>query len=1078
MSDPLEGLSPEARRELLQRMLRERAAPPREFPLSFEQRRLWFLCQLSPQSPLYNEFAIVRLAGRLDEPALGAALEGLVARHEVLRTRYELRPGAAEPIQVVDAPGPVRVEQRDLSGHAEEVREAELTRECVAYTNLPFDLERGPIVRFLVCRLGATEHVLLVALHHIAYDGWSSGLICGDIARLYARALGADVPLEELSVQYGDFASWQREKLEGESLAESLEACRRRLTGIAPLELPTDHPRPPQTAYAGSRESLRLPASFTRRLESLRAESSTTHYVVLLAAFQVLLHRYTGQTDLAVGSLFANRNKSELENLVGCFVNTLVVRCDLSGDPSFRDLVARVHAEVLEMTDRRELPFDLVVEAVDPPRELGRNPLFDVSFVVMAGERHLVRAGELEFREQALDPETCRFDLEVYAFLREDGVELMFNYRTDLFAAESVRRMLAHFERLLGAAVEDPEAPISRLPLFSESEREAVLHQWNATERELPAESIPCAFEEQARRAPDRVAVEFEGDEFSYGELDRRAERLAHLLLERGLAKGDRVGLCLERSAPVVVGMLAVWKAGGAWVPLDPDLPGERLTRMLDDAGARLVLTETTTLEANRALRRYLRKSQGAAVCVDVEEPSGAPAGKPAVERVPGDLAYVIFTSGSTGRPKGVEVGHESVVNFLRSMAREPGLTPDDVLLAVTNITFDISVLELFGPLSVGGRVVLASRELAADARALAERLGRGDVTSMQATPATWRLLVQAGWKGDGRLRALCGGEALPRALAEELLERAAAVWNLYGPTETTVWSTLARVGPGDGPVPIGRPIDNTRVHVLDGALEPTPIGVPGDLYIGGRGLALGYHGRPDWTAERFVPDPFGADGERLYRTGDRARRLATGELQFLGRNDHQIKLRGFRIELEEIEAVLLAHPELDACVAQPFEAGPGDTRLAAWVVGRGAATPSAEELRTFAARSLPGYMVPAAVVTLDALPLTTSGKVDRRALPRPELTRPEHLEPRQEPRTEMERALAEVWTEVLGVDQVSTYDHFFDLGGHSLLTIRASAELERRTGVRVELREFFLQTLGQMAAGMESRRAQAGGVS
>ena len=831
MSDRLEGLSPEERRALLQRLLKERSSAPREFPLSFEQRRLWFLCQLSPRSPLYNEFAIVRLAGRLDEAALAAALEGLVARHEVLRTRYELRAGAAEPIQVVDAPGPVQVEHADLTGHAKDEREAELLRQCVAYTNRPFDLERGPVVRFLVCRISAEEHVLLVALHHIAYDGWSSGLICGDIARLYEAALGSKPAPEKLSVQYGDFATWQREKLTGAALEESLAACRRTLTGISPLELATDYPRPSQTAYAGSRESLSLPPAFTDRLEALRAESATTHYVVLLAAFQVLLYRYTGQTDLAVGSLFANRNKSELESLVGCFVNTLVVRCDLSGDPSLRELVGRVHAEALEMMDRRELPFDLLVEAVDPPRELGRNPLFDVSFVVMAGERHLERAGELEFREQALDPKTCRFDLEVYAFLRKEGVELLFNYRTDLFAAESVRRMLGHFEQLLRRAVEAPDTPICALPLLSTRERESLLVEWNATARELPADRIPTAFEAQAERAPERIAVEFEGRSVSYGELDRRANQLAHRLLEAEMAKGDRVGLCLERSPEVLVAMLAVWKAGGAWVPLDPDLPGERLTRMLEDSGARIVLTEAATLEGNRALRRHLRKSRGSAVCLDTEDLEARPSDKPSVAVAPSDLAYVIFTSGSTGRPKGVEVGHESVVNFLRSMAREPGLGEDDVLLAVTNVTFDISVLELFGPLSVGARIALASKERAADARALAERLGQGDVTCMQATPATWGLLVQAGWEGDPRLRVLCGGEALPRSLAEELLKRSAVVWNLYGPTETTVWSTLARVETGQGP-----PLVGVHATQVAGAAD----GQAGGLEDVGQPLGLG----------------------------------------------------------------------------------------------------------------------------------------------------------------------------------------------------------------------------------------------
>ncbi|HKC12183.1 MAG TPA: amino acid adenylation domain-containing protein, partial [Vicinamibacteria bacterium] len=795
-----------------------------------------------------------------------------------------------------------------------------------------------------------------------------------------------------------------------------------------------------------------------------------TVFMVLLAAFQALLHRYSGQDDIAVGVPIAGRKRSELEDLVGLFVNTLVLRTDLGGDPGFREAVARIREVALDAYAHQETPFEKLVEEIRPERNLSVSPLFQVMFVLQNAPTASLELPGLSLQALDVDPGGSRFDLTLFVTETPGGLRVTMEYNTDLFGQERIARMAGHFQSLLAGAVTSPDQRLSELPLLSAGERERVLEAWNDTSRDVDPATVPERFATQARRSPEAVAVCFEGAELTYRALDARANQLARVLRRMGVGPEVVVGVAVERSLEMVVALLGVLKAGGAYLPLDPAYPRERLAYMLEDAKVRAVLT----------LERFRESLPGSAevLCLD----SGALAGES--EEAPGvafdqdQLAYVIYTSGSTGRPKGVQIPHGALSAFLSAMAEQPGLDSADVLLSVTTLSFDIAALELYLPLVTGARVELVSGTTAADGARLLERLMGSGATVMQATPATWRLLLEAGWEG-GLRKVLCGGEALPADLAAELLPRSGVLWNLYGPTETTIWSAVHRVDGAQTVAPLGRPIGNTRIYVLDRNLEPVPVGVPGELYIGGAGVARGYRLRPDLTAERFLPDPFGQEpGRRLYRTGDLARWGAEGVLEFLGRSDHQVKVRGYRIELAEIEAALLRREAVRAAVVVPRENGPGDVQLVAYVVFGAGLAPTVTELRRLLRDELPPYMIPSSFVILDELPVTPNGKLDRKALARLDARESAGASNRVEPRTAMERLVAEIWREALGVSAVSVHDNFFDLGGHSLLSMRVLARLEKAVGQHLNPRELIFQTLEQIAAMCEMRAGLPSGGS
>ncbi|MBI3457316.1 MAG: amino acid adenylation domain-containing protein [Candidatus Rokubacteria bacterium] len=1059
----LAGLSPE-KRALLERRLMElvaagagRQAIPRRgagLPrLSFAQERLWFLDRLEPDRAVYNIARAARLRGRLDEGALRQALEAIVGRHEALRTTFAEREG--EPAQVIAEAGPVALPVIDLRGGAGAERDGEVRHIAAEEARRPFDLVRGPLLRAALLHLGDEAHVLLLTMHHIVSDGWSLGVLNRELGELYgAFSTGRPARLPELPIQYADYAEWQRRWLQGAVLEAQLAYWRRQLAGApAVLELPSDRPHPALQTYRGARHVVEFPGTLADGLAALSRRAGVTLFMTLLAGFQALLHRYTGQKDIVVGSPVAARTRTETEGLIGLFVNTLALRADLSGDPTFWELLGRVREVALGAYAHQDLPFEKLVEELNPARDLSRTPVFQVMFQLQNAPLPALALPGLTVSPLKVHSGTAKFDLTLTVDVRERGLRGVVEHNTDLFDGGTIGRMMGHFQRLLAGLVADPSMRVSRLPLLSDTERRQLLVGWNATEAAYPQDAcLHELIEEQAEQAPEAVVVVCEGAELTYGELNRRANQLAHSLRGRGVGPEVLVGICLERSLDMVVGVLGVLKAGGAYVPLDPAHPRERLAFLLEDTRAPVLLTQERLVT-----RLFPHRAHVVCVDADWEEIARQPGTNPAGGVTPDNPAYVIYTSGSTGRPKGVMVPHRALVNFLEAMRNELRLTPEDVLLAVTTLSFDIAGLELFLPLAVGARVEVVSQAVAADGARLAERLGRSGATVLQGTPATWRLLLAAGWRGSPHLKALCGGEALSPELADQLLDRCGALWNLYGPTETTIWSTLHRVERGAGPVPIGRPIANTQCYVLDRHLEPVPAGVPGELYVGGAGLARGYLNRLDLTAERFVPDPFRPlPGARLYRTGDMARYRQDGTLEFLGRRDHQVKLRGFRIELGEIETVLAHHSRVREAVVTMREDAPGGARLVAYVVPRDGRPPQPDDLRAFLKRTLPEYMLPAAFEPLEALPLTPSGKVDGRALPAPGPTRPLSERRFIGPRDDLERELARIWQDTLGTAPIGVTDDFFDLGGHSLLAVRLVARIEKKLGRQVPLAALF----------------------
>jgi amino acid adenylation domain-containing protein len=1042
-------------------------APPVEageafaFPLTFQQQRLWFLEQFDPGTPLYHIPSPLKVSGALDADVLERALEAVVARHEALRTVF--RAVGGEPVQVVGACAPVRLEVADLRALPAEEREAEAKRRVQEAAHRPFDLERGPLLRLLLVRLAGDEQVLLPVMHHIVGDGWSMGVFARELWALYdAFRAGRPDPLPPLPLQYADVAVWQRDWMAGETLEAELAWWTGRLAGAPPaLDLPADRPRPARQSHEGAVVSRALPPALVRALHEVARREGATLYMVLLAALDVLLARYTGAEDVVVGTPIANRTDPDVEGLIGLFANTLVVRADLSGNPTFGEVVGRLREATLAAHEHQDVPFEKVVEALGVERSLSRTPLFQVFFILQnAGSAHAESAPGIRVASMGMEGQTAKFDLTVGVRERPDGSLMMaLEYPTALFDVATMVRRAEHLATLLAAAAAAPDARIHDLALMPAYERRRVVEEWNATARELPSALVHEMVAARAAATPDAMAVVGRDGTLTYGELEALSNRLARHLRSLGAGPGVLVAVAVERGAAMVAALLGVLKSGAAYLPVDPDYPSGRVEYMLADSGARLLLTQ-------QRLASVLPRGGAGVVLLDPGQPWSAEHSAAPLEPAagPDDLAYVIYTSGSTGRPKGVQVRHGGVAAFLQAMSEAPGIAPEDVLLAVTTLSFDIAVLELFLPLTAGARVVVAGRDEAADPALLRDAMERTRATVMQATPATWRMLAAGGWTPPSRMKLLSGGEALPRELADALLAGGAELWNLYGPTETTVWSTATRIEPG-APVTVGRPIANTRVYVLDGYGNPTPVGVPGELVIGGAGVALGYLGRAELTAERFVPDPFGADPQgRMYRTGDRARWRADGTLELLGRLDTQVKVRGFRIELGEIESVLREHPAVADAAAAVREDTPGDARLVAYLVAaEGAALPLGE-LRGALRSRLPEYMVPGAFVTLDALPLTPNGKVDRKRLPAPDALAAEEAV-YVAPATPTEEALAAIWGELLGRPRVGTAESFFDLGGHSLTATQVMARIRAGLGVALPVRVIFeARTVAELA--------------
>lgn len=900
-----------------------------DLPLSFAQERLWFLNQLDPDSAAYHVLRPLHITGRVDVRLMEEVIGEVVARHEVYRTTFPSVNG--RPRQVIHPPPPVTLPVIDLCGLPESERETEAHRIVLDEGKRLFDLARGPLWRLVLLRLGEEEHILMLTEHHLVHDGWTEGALVRDFLALYvARAAGNQATLPKLPVQYADFAHWQRQWLQGKTLEDLLSYWKEHLRGADPLlQLPTDRPRPAAQTFRGALREFTFTPELTSALNQLCRREGVTLFMTLLAGFKALLYRYSKQEDIVVGTSIANRNWVELENLTGFFVNTLVLRTNFSGDPTCRELLERMREVSLGAYAHQDVPFEKLVEAMQPGRELDRQALFQVMFILQNAPRGVLELPNLTIRLLHVHNQTSKFDLLLSMVERDERLSGALEYNTDIFDEATIDRMLGHFEALLKEWVRDVGQRFSDITLLTEGERQQVLVQWNDTAVVYPKDScLHELFELQAAQTPDAVATTCGEVQLTYRALNECANQLARHLGKLGVSPESRVGICVERSR-MVIGLLGILKAGAAYVPLDAEYPKDRLAFILDDAEVSVLLTQEN-------LTGVLPKNRAQVVRLDVDwQTIAQESGENRPSEATGDnLAYVIYTSGSTGKPKGVQVPHRAVVNFLHAMRQSPGMTSQDVLLAVTTLSFDIAGLELYLPLTIGARVHIVSREVAADGAQLKAELARSGATIMQATPATWRLLLEAGWQGDERLKILCGGEALPRELANQLLERCESLWNMYGPTETTIWSAARRIEPGNRQVLIGRPIANTELYLLDENLQPVPVGVPGELYIGGDGLARGYFKLPDLTAEKFVPHSFGRDaGARLYRTGDLARYLPDGNVEFLGRIDHQVKIRGFRIELSEIESVLEQHPSVREAVVVAREDTPGDKRLVAYVV-------------------------------------------------------------------------------------------------------------------------------------------------
>ena len=1044
-------------------------------PTSFAQQRFWVLDQLDAEAA-YTLPIGVRLQGPLDAAALEGALNVIVARHEALRTVFALE--GDEPVQVVMPTLRIPLAAADLRALSLDAREIEVRARADANANAPFDLSAGPLLRASLLRVADDEHVLLMSLHHIVADGWSIGVLFEELEAIYAALIGGIEPaLPALPLQYPDFAVWQRRVMEGGAAARQLAYWGERLRDLPPLELPTDRPRPAVQTLNGSHRELAIRGDVAEGIRSLARREGVTPYMGFLAAFIALLHRYTGQTDLVVGSLTSGRRRPEVEPLIGLFLNTLSIRADVSAETTFVELLRRVRDSATGAYANQDVPFERVVDAVQPARDRSRSPIFQVAFQLLETLARDLRLPGLTASRVSGAKDSAKFELTLMLHAApHGGLRAVLEYNTDLFDGATIERMLSHFTTLLVGVARDAGAPIGRLPLMGAEEYALVTQRWNATTAPLPGWTLPQRVLERAAAQPTAVAVRAGDVTLTYGDLARRSAALARRIAEMGVGAGDRVAVCMDRTSALIVALLAVHRAGAAYVPLDAAHPPERLAHVLGDADVRVVLTDAASVARLPAVEVPV-------LTLDESDPIADDADALTAPVIDAESpAYVIYTSGSTGKPKGVVVPHRALSNFLASMTERPGLGAGDALVAVTTVAFDIAGLELWLPLVTGARVELATRAVAADGvalRALVETtavsVGTGRVL-MQATPATWSMLLEAGWSGAPNVMILCGGEAWPPRLAESLLPRGAALWNVYGPTETTIWSARHRVTRADD-VTLGEPLANTALLVLEPTGEPAPLGVPGELWIGGAGLALGYHGRPDLTAERFVAHPrYG----RLYRTGDRVRRRGDGGLEYLGRLDDQIKLRGYRIELGEIESVLAAQPGVAQAVVALRHDG-GEPRLVAYVVlapGEADDAPRLAALVEPMRRALPEYMVPTAIVAIDALPLSPAGKVDRRALPAPAEDASGAAREYVAPRTPLEAQIAGVWADVFRRERVGVEDDFFALGGHSLLAMRVIARLADALPVRLTIGALFDgRTVAGLAALVVQRlAAQDGG--
>ncbi|NMG20301.1 non-ribosomal peptide synthetase, partial [Brasilonema bromeliae] len=1036
----------------------ERISRSQKLPLSFAQQRLWFLTQLEPNSPFYNIPGAVRLQGQLNLKALQQSFNEILRRHEALRTNFQTIEG--QPVAIISSVTSLPLPIFDITELPSNQQQAEVRKLADKEAQRPFDLNNDLLLRVKLLRLGEQEHIVLLTMHHIASDGWSKGVLVREVATLYqAFCTEQPLPLLELAIQYVDFAAWQRQWLVGEVLKSQISYWCKQLEGApSVLELPTDHPRPAVMTFAGATYSFELSQELSVSINKLSQQQGSTLFMTLLAAFVTLLWRYTGQEDIVLGSPIANRNRAEIEGLIGFFVNTLVLRTNLAGNPTFEELLTRVREMALGAYAHQDLPFEQLVEKLQPQRSLSHTPLFQVMFVLQNAPMSPLELPGLTLSPLESDSGGAKFDLTLYMTETGHGLVGTLEYNIDLFEQSTVSRMAGHLQTLLEGIVANPQQRLSELPLLTELERQTLLVEWNDTSVEYPQQQcIHQLFEDQVERSPNAVAVVFEDQQLTYRELNARANQLAHYLQNQGVGPEVLVGICVERNAGgaasrslhMIIGLLGILKAGGAYVPLDPAYPQERLAFMLSDSQVSVLLTQQKLVER-------LPEHKAQVVCLDSDWDiiSKYSQDNPTNISKVDNLAYVIYTSGSTGQPKGVFGLHRGAINRFHWMWQNYPFVQGEMCCQKTSLNFVDSVWEIFGPLLQGVPTVIVPDEVVKNPQQFVVTLAHNNVTRLVLVPSLLRILLNTYTDLQSRLPQLklwvSSGEALSIDLLQQFRQSLpdSTLLNLYGSSEVSADVTCYSLSP-NAPLPkcvsIGHAIANTQIYILDANRQPVGVGVPGELHIGGDGLARGYLNRPELTKEKFIPNPFSDfSAARLYKTGDLARYSPSGEIEYLGRIDHQVKVRGFRIELGEIEAHLSQHPKVRENVVIVRSDEADSQRIVAYVVSHSGQTLTVTELRDFLESKLPNYMVPAAFVMLEALPLTPNGKVDRKALPAPDDSRPELEAVYQQPQTEVEQTIARILQELLQIENVGIHDNFFELGGHSLLLVQVHSKLQK----------------------------------
>lgn len=1030
------------------------------YPASPAQQRLWLLDKIQPNNPAYNMAQAVRIRGSLNTAALERSINHIMQRHTTLKTIF----ASDKPQQIIRPKQAITltIQSRDHNLTPTDNLQQLIDQEA----QRPFNLQRDCLIRATLITLGSNDTLFIVTLHHIIFDRWSLGLFNKELSVLYQyyQQNAADSTLTEqlppLAIQYTDYTQWRTEQQQLNNQHKSLTYWQKQLAGSAPLTLPYDYSERASNTHQGERLYHPLPATLVDSIGELAAQQGATLFMGLLSVFTALLHRWSGLSDINIGTPFADRRLKGSEHLLGFFVNTIVLRTQPEGTLSFNQHLKKIRQCCFNGYRHASAPFDKVVEKLQPNRQANRNPLFNIEFALQKAHKDKLQLTQTDIELLTPATGTSQYDITLTVRERDDHYDARIEYRTDLFARETIQWLLQRFEIVADEIINNPNKPLHDIALLNDQERQRILYQWNQTPLTYPKHlCVHELFQQQVAATPNNTAVIYNKQTMSYAQLECRANQLAHHLLEHGVTPDSFVGLCVERSAEMVVCLLAILKSGAAYLPLDKEYPADRLQHMLDDSAVSVLITQSwieSKLPTHNAVNILLDSHRQ-----QIETYSTHP---PTTSVSPQHIAYMIYTSGSTGKPKGVQVEHRNVTNFLYAMKEQPGLGEHDRLLALTTLSFDIAVLELYLPLISGATTVIADHADAIDGHRLSALLDEHAINIMQATPVSWRLLIAAGWQGSRDFTILCGGEAMPLDLARELYERAGHVWNMYGPTETTVWSSCYRLPDAQGPALIGRPIGNTQIYLLDTAMQPVPIGVPGELYIGGDGVTRGYLNRSELNAERFVADPFNTDNNaRLYRTGDGARYRRDGTIEYQERLDNQVKVRGNRIELGEIECAISALETIAQCVVIVREDQPGDPRISAYCIAANHQNIDAGTIRQALRLSLPSYMIPQFFIQLKQLPLTPNGKIDRKALPAPDHQQP-HAQQRP-PVSDTEKQLASIWMDILDVQHINRHDNFFELGGHSILALQAIERISKTMGITLPPMAMIMDTLEQIAA-------------